>query len=363
MKGGKPILFSTSSYGYLKTGMLASKRFVRGDVARGIAKDGSAVMDAIPFSDGESYHRVLTDVVDREVVLVGGTINDSETMELLDLGQAVVEQGALSLKLVVPYYGYSTMERAINPGEVVKAKTRARLLSAIPRASFGNRIYLVDLHTEGLPYYFENGLFAKHIYARDLIIGAAEHCAHDWQVAHSTTLPAPGPVGKVKIRTCHAPDIEEALRQSKFDFTLASTDAGRAKWVESLAKDMVKRGIPVHPAFIIKRRISGAETEIADISADVAGKFVIIYDDMIRTGGSAIKAAQAYLKKGAVGVALISTHGVLPADSKKRLQDSGCFYRVIVTDTHPRAVELADDFLHVVPTANLLVENIFNKKH
>ncbi len=374
MKSDKPILFATSSYGYLQAAMLRSRRFTAGELARGIAKDGSPILEDKAFPDGERYHRIMTDVTDREVVLLGGTIDDRETMELLDVGQALVEQGALSLKLVVPYYSYSTMERPVNPGEVVKAKTRARLISAIPRASFGNKIYLVDLHTEGLPYYFENGLVAKHVYARDLIIGAVADLARQWQeqsgkALRATTRTATKKVKPetVKLRACPAPSLDQMLGggngASLVDFTLGSTDAGRAKWVESYCCDMVRKGIPVHPAFIIKRRVSGEETEVADISADVAGKFVVIYDDMIRTGGSAISAARAYLHKGALAVALVSTHGVLPGDSKKRLQDSGCFYRVMVTDTHPNAVALQDDFLQVVTIAELLNESLFNGKH
>ncbi len=351
MSEKKPLLFCTASYEYLKSDMMTSKRFKDGQIARGSSKAGP-ILDDKPFPDGERYHRILTDVADHEVVLVGGTIDDRETMELLDLGQAIVEKGALSLLLVVPYFGYSTMERQVEPGEVVKAKNRARLISSIPPASFGNRIYLLDLHSEGIPHYFENSLVAVHIYARDVIIPAIMDVMEEWQqakaVAHSVAKRSSNPADINWLDDAH--------------FTLASTDAGRAKWVESLAQDMAGRGVPVHPAFIIKRRISGTETEVADISADVKGKFVAIYDDMVRTGGSAIKAARAYLDKGAAGIALICTHGVLPGDSLQRLKDSGCFFKIVVTDSHPRAVCLQDDFLKVVPIASLLVENLF-KRH
>lgn len=356
MPDKKPILFCTASYEYLKKAMMTSDRFADGLIARGQSKDGPIFEDK-PFPDGERYHRIMTEVVDHEVVLLGGTIDDRETMELLDLGQALVEKGALSLLLVVPYFGYSTMERQVLPGEVVKAKNRARLISAIPPAAVRNRIYLLDLHSEGIPHYFENSLVAYHIYARDLIIDAIVTVVREWQ---STALVASAVSGASRSQTVHRGDrsIETWLHDAHF--TLASTDAGRAKWVESLAQDMSTRGIPVHPAFIIKRRISGAETEVADISADVEGKFVVIYDDMVRTGGSAIKAAKAYLSKGAKAIALVCTHGVLPKDSKQRLKDSGCFYKIVVSDSHPHAVELEDDFVKVVSIGNLLVESVFN---
>jgi len=47
---------------------------------------------------------------------------------------------------------------------------------------------------------------------------------------------------------------------------LACTDAGRAKWVESLAKDLA-----VDAAFVYKRRTSGNDTEVTGVSANVDG--------------------------------------------------------------------------------------------
>lgn len=386
MSAKKPILFSTASYSYLKDSMFASGRFANGLIARGQSSDGPIYEDQ-PFPDGERYHRIMTDVTDHEVVLLGGTIDDRETVELLDLGQAIVEKGALSLLMLVPYFGYSTMEREVLPGEVVKAKNRARMLSAIPPAAVRNRIYLLDLHSEGIPHYFENSLVAVHVYARDLIIQAIVDLVKEWQssalvslavtdgkavaVADGRTIAvSDGRPGAASERSTALTNgkIASHANQSKEEnwlcddhFTLASTDAGRAKWVESLCQDMATQGIPVHPAFIIKRRVSGTETEVADISADVEGKLVVIYDDMVRTGGSAIKAAKAYLAKGARATALVCTHGVLPLDSKKRLQDSGCFFKIVVTDSHPHANELQDDFLKVVSIGNLLVESLFRR--
>jgi len=88
MPDKKPILFSTASYEYLQKAMMASDRFADGLIARGQSKDGPVYEDK-PFPDGERYHRIMTEVADHEVILLGGTIDDRETMELLDLGQAV----------------------------------------------------------------------------------------------------------------------------------------------------------------------------------------------------------------------------------------------------------------------------------
>lgn len=373
MNLGKPILFATSRYEYLKAQMLKSRRFADGQLARSVGKDGSSGLADVPFPDGERYHRLVTDVVDREVIVVGGTVDDASTMELLDIGASLVMEGAARLKLVIPYFGYSTMERAILPGEFVKAKIRAMQISAIPRGAMANWVYLFDLHSEGIPHYFENGVITRHVYGKSLVIDAVRDAAAIWQKKNAVPLPAStcdGDATKLRVTTlnCHAPNVEDVLKKGSekvfglADFTVASTDAGRAKWVESLCRDMIKLKLPVHPAFIIKRRISGSDTVVADISADVQGKLVVIYDDMIRTGGSAISAAKAYLARGAVAVILIATHGVLPGESKKKLKDSGVFDKVIVTDSHPNAVALADDFLTVIPTGSLLVDQVLGTK-
>ena len=261
------------------------------------------------FPDGERYMRIVSEVDGRDVVLLGGTISDAATLMMFDLGCALVRYGARRLTLLVPYYGYATMERAVHRGEVVTAKTRAALLSAIPPACYGNRIFLLDLHAEG-------GLTAFHVYAKPVL-------------------------------------REVITRVGGADFVLACTDAGRAKWVESLAND-----VGVTAAFVFKRRIDGSHTEVSALDAQVQGKRVVIYDDMIRTGGSLLGAARAYKQAGATSLAVVTTHGLFPGDSLKKIQDSGLFSAIVCTDSHPRAVELASDFLEVESVAPLLAEHL-----
>jgi phosphoribosylpyrophosphate synthetase len=116
------------------------------------------------FPDGEEYLRFdLADrfeLVGKDLVLVGATERPSSLDDLYRLGCGAVKSGARSLTLVVPYFGYSTMERASRPGEVVTAKAIARQLSAIPRAPQGNRVLLMDLHSAGIVHYFEGDTVA-----------------------------------------------------------------------------------------------------------------------------------------------------------------------------------------------------------
>lgn len=272
-----------------------------------------AELERTHFPDGERYLRLVSDVNGRDVVIVGGTIDAADTLEIYDLACAIVAMGAHTLTIVIPFYGYQTMERAQRNGEVIVAKTRARLLSSVPTAGSGNRVVLIDLHAEGIAHYFGD-MRAVHLHAK--------------------------PVTLQRIRTLAGND----------EFVLGATDAGRAKWVESLANDL-----GVDAAFVFKRRVSGSETEVTALAADVKDKHVIIYDDMIRTGGSLLGAAQAYLDSGATRISAVTTHGVLPNTSLDKLQRSGLLQCVACTDSHPRALELqGSDFLIVDPLAPLI---------
>src|SRR4051812_43791707 len=185
----RPLLLSIPSYEEL-----AAKLAVEADLEPGS-------VERRRFPDGESYQRVENDVRDRHVVLLAGTASDEDTLCAYDLASAVVRYGAGRLTWLCPYFGYQTMERAAKPGEVVAAKTRARLISAVPNASLGNQIVLVDLHADGIPHYFGDDVSSFHIYAKELA-------------------------------------LESARAFGESDFILAAPDAGRAKWVQSLANEL-----------------------------------------------------------------------------------------------------------------------------
>lgn len=230
------------------------------------------------FPDGERYLKINPEeIAGQDVYLFGGTISDQDTLEVYDLSCALVKYGARSLNLVVPYFGYSTMERAVNYGEVVTAKTRARLLSSIPIAPNGNKIFLFDLHSEGIPHYFEGGITPVHIYCEPIILEI----------------------------------IRDIKVESKRDIVICSTDAGRAKWVQALAN---KIGVPA--SFIIKHR-SESKVETKAVSEHVKNKDIVIYDDIIKSGGSLINAIKAYKKAGAKDIHIVISHSVLACDCEE----------------------------------------------
>lgn len=299
-----PVLFSIPGYEAFANLLAAKLGAEMGEVTR------------VRFPDGELYQKIESRLAARDAIVVGGTPDDASTLTLFDLSCALAKYGVRRLDLVVPYFGYSTMERASHPGEVVTAKTRARLLSAVPAAPFGNRIWCVDLHSEGLPHYFEGHVVARHLSAKSVLL------------PHITALGGP-------------------------DLVLASTDAGRAKWVQGLAQEL-----RCQAAIITKRRMSGTDTQVTSVSCDVYGKNVVIYDDMVRTGGSLLAAAKAYHDAGARQIDVVATHGVFPGGAFARLRDSGLVRSVSCTNTHPHASALAAEGLTVLDVSGVFAHGI-----
>jgi ribose-phosphate pyrophosphokinase len=292
------LLFTIPSYAYLEPAFLAAGDFEHGEIVR---KN---------FPDGERYLRIMPDLYGRDVVLLGGTPSDSDWLEVFDLACGIARGGARSLSIVMPYFGYSTMERAVMTGEVVVAKTRARLLSAIPAPEGGTHLLLFDLHTDGIEFYLDDRILSRHVYGASIIT--------------------------VKI----------AERMGSTSFVLGACDAGRAKWVQSLARDL-----RVEPAFVYKRRdpTSGG-TSVTGVNADVKGREVVVYDDMIRTGTSLVQAGRAYLAAGASRVHAIASHLVLPGDAIDKIRASGVFTSIMGTDSHPGSRKLpAEDVVSIAP--------------
>jgi ribose-phosphate pyrophosphokinase len=294
MKKPDRLLFFTKGYEFLSKDFSSFYNIELGQIVRKT------------FAEGEQYQRISDSVANTTIFLVGGTDNDTNTMELLDLAMGLVQHDIKSLHVLIPYFGYSTMEREVISGEIVKAKVRAAMLSSIPMAMHPNKFYLLDLHSEGIPYYFDRHQHAMHIY------------------------------GKAYVK--------DVLKQymGNDDFILAATDAGRAKWVESLANDL-----GVMAAFVYKKRTDTDQTIITGINADVRGKRVAIYDDMIRTGGSLMQAALAYHQAGAQEVIAITTHGLFNNHAIDHITKQGIIQQIFATNSHPNTQTIQHPLVNI----------------
>lgn len=301
-------ILSSKSYAYIKQNLLKSGKF------------SDCAIETKTFPDGEHYWRIAEpeQISGKPAVYICGTTDDAAILEAYNMCCTLVREGCSELHLVIPYFGYSTMERAVKSGEAVTAKNIARLFSFIPVSAQGNHIYMVDLHSLGTQYYFEQNIHPVHLTTEPVI-----------------------------------DNIIADIRKEKGEVVLASADMGRAKWIEKMSNRLGIDG-----AYIMKKRISGTETVVEALNAEVKNKNVIIFDDMIRSGGSIINAAVAYKSIGAKDIYVVCVHGVFVDGAIQKMKESGVIKGVYCTNTHIRTQQIQDDFVKVYDMSEVLLSGL-----
>jgi len=255
------------------------------------------------FGDGERYYRI--DISDRQelvgldAVIVSSATSDQEILEIFRVGCELAALGTRRRIFVIPFLGYSTMERAVKPGEIVTAKANARLLSAIPNCGLGNTFIFCDLHVNGIMQYFEGACQCMELYAQSFLLAKIQE--------HIIDKLAPG---------------EEVM--------FGSADLGRPLWVDSFASHF-----HTSIAFIRKQRTFEDTRVVGTPIGDVAGKTVIIYDDMTRSGKTLINAAESYLGAGAKKVMAVLSHFALNNEGIIDVLEKSCLSLIISTNSHP----------------------------
>ncbi len=274
------------------------------------------------FSNGERYYKIgiedTRELSGKDVVFVGSTHTDDDLLELYRVGSSLADLGTRRRIFVIPYFGYSTMERADQAGEVVTAKTNARLLSTIPNTNLGNVFLFLDLHRRGLLHYFEGDSVAIELSAQDLFISAIQ---------------------QLKLKS----------------FMMASADLGTPGRIQSLANHF-----NTDIAFVRKTR-DFEKTKVVSVIGDVKGRDVVIYDDMIRSGSSLIQAAEAYKAQGAKRIFAVVSHLALNTQEVIKNLKHSPMSGVITTDSHPMSqLKLVkdDQYFTVIQTTSLFTEGI-----
>ena len=248
------------------------------------------------FGDGELYHRLdikdSSELFGKTIIFVASTNSDKNFNELEKIGHALAAAGTSRRIFVIPFFGYSTMERAVLPGEMVSTKINARRLSNIAGTDRGNVFLFLDLHVSGILHYFEGDCLRYELSAAELLSQA---------------------ISKLKLK----------------NFVFGTADLGRAKLVETFA-DQYKTEI----VFVRKTR-EFMKTQVTNVIGEVNGKTIIIYDDMTRSGDTLIQAAKAYLNNGAKEVYAILSHLALNNESIIKRLEKSLIKKIITTNSHP----------------------------
>ncbi|MBV8299900.1 MAG: ribose-phosphate pyrophosphokinase [Candidatus Eremiobacteraeota bacterium] len=289
---------------------------------------GNALVDR--FKNEEVRIEIRENVRGAEVFVVqslcrslhGANVNDA-IMELLLIIDALRRASANRITAVIPYYGYAKQDKKTKGREPISAKLVANM---IERAG-AERIVTLDLHAAQIQGFFDVPV--------DNLMAAPTLCNHLKNLG---------------------------LQGDKI--VVVSPDAGGVPRAELFAKRLKS-----NLAVIIKRRPEPDVSEVTHIVGDVERKIAVVVDDMISTGGTLVKAAEALRKKGATDVYTLATHGIFAGDAIKQFENSD-IKKVIVTNTIPRATEspkvehltiaqiLADAIKRI--TMNRSVSELFN---
>jgi len=259
------------------------------ELAAALAAETGADLAAVEFErfpDGESMARVQG--APDEAVVVASTTTDAAHVELLQLQDAVREAGASEVTTVLPYMGYARQERAFEAGEPVSARAVARAIS-----TGTDRVVTVNPHVELVCDYFD--VPAESVDA--------------------------------------APRLAEPLADDLTDPIFLSPDEGAVDLATSV-RDAYGRGAV---DFFEKTRLSGDEVEIQPSDAAVAGRDVVVTDDIVATGSTMSESIAVLRDREAAGVHVACVHPLLATNARSKLARAGV-EAIYGTDTIERAV-------------------------
>nr|MBA3292165.1 ribose-phosphate diphosphokinase [Geodermatophilaceae bacterium] len=267
------------------------------------------------FANGELYVRFDESVRGSDAFIIQSHTAPINTwlMEQLIMVDAAKRASAKRITVVAPFFPYARQDKKHRGREPISA----RLVADMFHAAGADRLMVVDLHTAQIQGFFDGPV--DHLFALSLLV---EHVRDRWQ-------------GK--------------------DIAVVSPDSGRVRvaerWTERLG------GVPL--AFIHKTRdIRRPNDVVANrVVGDVDVRHCVVVDDMIDTGGTIVKAADALFEAGAAEVIVAVTHGVLSGPAVDRLKNSRVS-EVVVTNTLPIPEERRFDKLTVLSIAPLLARAI-----
>ncbi len=259
-------------------------------ICRAIGIDlGKCVVSQFP--DGETFVKIEENVRGEDVFVVQSSSppSNQHLMELFIMMDALRRASAFRITAVMPFYGYARQDRKDQPRVPITAKLVANLLVA----AGASRILTIDLHAQQIQGFFD--IPVDHLYA--------------------------APVMYDYIR-----------RKSLSDLVVVSPDVGGLKMAHAYSQ-VLESGL----AIVAKRRISPTEVESMTIIGDIAGKNVLMVDDMTETAGTLTAAGALLRERGAKQVFACVSHAILNDLGIQRLRESA-IDELITTDTVQRPV-------------------------
>ena len=267
------------------------------------------------FSDGESYTSIYETVRGSDVFVIQSTcqpVND-HLMEMLIMIDALRRASAGRITAVMPYFGYARQDRKTKPRDPISAKLVANL---IMRAG-ADRVLTMDLHASQIQGFFDI------------------------------------PVDNLLGNPIFVDYFTEKFGTDRDDMVVVSPDVGSVARARAFAQ---KLGMGL--AIVDKRRPKANSCEVMNIIGDVQGKRVILFDDMVDTGGSLCNAAQALVELGgATEVYACASHGVLSGPAVERIEKSA-IKEALFLDTIPPKPGMVSEKIKFLSVAGMFAEAI-----
>jgi ribose-phosphate pyrophosphokinase len=241
------------------------------------------------FPDGESYVRLEGNVQGENVAIVQTTCapQDTRLLQLAFLANAAKRNGAAKVTAVTPYLGYARQDKIFLAGETISIEVIASML----KIAGLDALLTINVHSE--PAIAKFPFPAKTISAIPLL---AEYF------------------------------VKKGVKKA---FAL-SPDKG-AMYIALQAQAVLGGGVGHLEKH--RDRYTGQTTQDA-AHLDVKGQSVIIFDDIISTGGTIVGAAKILRGQGAAHVYTACVHGLLIGDAEKRILDAGV-EEIVSSDSVP----------------------------
>ena len=248
-------------------------------------------VELVKFPGGELYARYLESVRGADIFIIQSLCEpvNENLMQLLIMIDAAKRASAKRIVAVIPWYAYSRQDRKTKPREPITA----RLIANMIQAAGAERVMTMDLHTGQIEGYFTFPV--DHL--------TAMHTFVDYFVAQGFK------------------DADDAV--------VVAPDTGEVKVAKQLAGHL---RLPW--AIVNKMRDKPDRSEVTHVIGDVAGKRVLMIDDIIATGGTLVNAAARLVEDGATEVRAAATHGELSGNAYEKIEES-LIKEVVVTDTLP----------------------------
>lgn len=265
------------------------------------------------FADGEISLHLDEPVALKVVFVLGSYFPPAENfLELVTIINTLRVNGAAKIVVVIPYSGFGKSDRLDRPNIPVNA----RLFIQTLELAGADQFITLNLHSHLISRYFR-----------------VPHNHLSFMSSFATHLKGLG-LTDLTVVTPDQGGIERATEYARF---LGLTDI----------------------VVIEKHRPADDQTEVVKIEGDVAGKNIVIVDDMIQTGRTLITAASELKKLGAKDIYVAATHLVYSANGIKPLTEDANLKQIFVTNSIPvpKDTPLPEKFV-ILPIETLLSEAI-----